>query len=132
MTASVWELFAPSTVLPLTCRVLATARALLTVTGALAVMNAELEKVAAALKAAAAFAIRGPLAVTAADRANVVGALIIKLLLALVPRVMLPVAVKGLPAATVTGAFAMTGAAKLLAALTVKVLLDPVPMTAFP
>ena len=132
MTANVWELFAPSTALPLTCRVLAIARALLTVTGALAVMGAKLEKLVAALKAAAASTIRGAFAVSVADEANVVGALITKLLLALVPRVMLPVAVKVLPAAIVTGAFAVTGAAKVLAVLTVKVLPEPVPMTAFP
>ena len=96
----------------------ATVTPLLTVTAALAVMGAVLENDVAALKVAAAFAVKSALAVRVAAEVRVVGELTVMLLLASVPRTTLPLAVRVLPARTVKDAFAVTGAVKLLAALT--------------
>ena len=96
-------------------------------TAALAVMGAELAKVVAALNSAAAFALKTSSAVSVAAGAKVVGALTVTLLLASVPRVTLPKAIKLFPAVTVRAAAAVRGAAKVLAAFTVRLWLLLLP-----
>jgi len=104
--------------LPFAVSVPATVTALM-VSAALPVMGAVLENEVAALKLAAAFAVKSALVVRVAAEVRVVGELTVTLLLASVPRTTLPVAVRVLPATTVKEAFAVSGAVKLLAALTV-------------
>ena len=104
--------------MPLAVNVPATVTALLAVIKALAVMGAELEKEVGALKLAAAFAVKMPFEMSVAGGAKVVGALTVTVLLESVPRVTLPRARRLFPAVTVMAAVAVTGAAKVLAALT--------------
>ena len=118
--------------LPLAVKVPPTLTALLAVTNALAVMGAELEKVVAALKPAAAFDVKLPFVMSVAAGVKVVGTLTVTVLLLSVPRVTLPRALKLLPAVTVRAALAVTGAANVLAALTVKVFVPDVPSCVLP
>ena len=81
-----------------------------------------------------ALTLRFALAVMGAVEANTVAAFTVSVLLPLVPRTVLPNALKALPAVTVTAALAVIGAelAKVVTAFTVRVWLPLAPRTTLP